>query len=75
MNQGGKGDKPRPFSVDRQVYESNWDQIFQKKKPEEDVPVLENEEMWTQRVLDEEEQVWKEWFEKIENENENKYRK
>jgi len=26
----GKGSKPRPFSVDRKIYESNWDKIFGK---------------------------------------------
>jgi hypothetical protein len=28
----GKGSKPRPFSVDRKTFESNWDRIFKKKK-------------------------------------------
>jgi hypothetical protein len=27
----GKGSKPRPFSVDRKTYESNWERIFGKK--------------------------------------------
>jgi predicted nucleic acid-binding Zn ribbon protein len=27
----GKGSRPRPFSVDRKTYESNWDKIFGKK--------------------------------------------
>jgi hypothetical protein len=27
----GKGSKPRPFSVDKKTYESNWDMIFKKK--------------------------------------------
>lgn len=27
----GKGSKPRPYSVDRKTYESNWDRIFGKK--------------------------------------------
>lgn len=27
----GKGSKPRPFSVDRKTFESNWDKIFGKK--------------------------------------------
>lgn len=26
----GKGSKPRPFSVDRKTFESNWDKIFGK---------------------------------------------
>lgn len=28
----GKGSRPRPYSVDRKTYESNWDKIFGKKK-------------------------------------------
>ena len=28
----GKGSKPRPFSVPRQVFENNWDRIFKKKE-------------------------------------------
>jgi hypothetical protein len=30
----GKGSSPRPFSVDRQTYESNWDMIFKNKQKE-----------------------------------------
>jgi len=26
----GKGSRPRPFSVDRKTFESNWDKIFSK---------------------------------------------
>lgn len=26
----GKGSAPRPFDVDRQTYESNWDRIFKR---------------------------------------------
>jgi hypothetical protein len=29
----GKGDKPRPIN-DREKFESNWDNIFKKKKEE-----------------------------------------
>ena len=28
----GKGSRPRPFSVDRKTFESNWDKIFVKKR-------------------------------------------
>lgn len=27
----GKGSRPRPLSVDRKVFENNWDKIFKKK--------------------------------------------
>jgi len=29
--QNGKGDTPRPFSVDHKTYASNWDRAFGKK--------------------------------------------
>lgn len=35
---GGKGDAPRPLSVDHQTFSDNWDLVF--KKPV--VPVPEN---------------------------------
>ena len=36
MSDGGKGDKPRPFSVPKDTYDKNFEAIFgKKKKPEE----------------------------------------
>ena len=32
MSSGGKGSKPRPISVPRDKFESNWDAIFKPKK-------------------------------------------
>ena len=32
MSTGGKGDKPRPLSVDTKTFDSNWDRIFGKKE-------------------------------------------
>ena len=62
----GKGSKPRPSSVDQMTFDQNWDRIFGKKNNTQwdhysdlpsvdsyDIPVLENEEMWSQRVIDE----------------------
>jgi len=56
----GKGSKPRPLSVPREVRDANHEAIFGKYIPPylrnrtiEDVPVLENEETWAQRVIDE----------------------
>lgn len=39
MSHGGKGSKPRPFSVTQEEYEKRWDAIFgrdldEKKSPE-----------------------------------------
>ena len=31
MSENGKGDTPRPFSVDQETYKSNYDRIFGKK--------------------------------------------
>ena len=35
MGDGGKGSSPRPFSVDTETYQSNWDKIFGKKEPKD----------------------------------------
>ena len=32
MNQNGKGDKPRPKSVDSETWGKNYERIFKKKK-------------------------------------------
>ena len=65
--EAGKGSKPRPFSVSQEEFDKNWDNIFKKSKvnlPEYqlnkstgEVEVLENEETWAQRVIDEESSV------------------
>ncbi len=28
----GKGSKPRPYSVDQETFDKNWDEIFTKEK-------------------------------------------
>jgi hypothetical protein len=37
MAHGGKGSRPRPFSVDQKTFNSNWDSIFAKNKKEQAV--------------------------------------
>lgn len=32
MSDGGKGSKPRPFSVDQATFDNNWDRIFKQPK-------------------------------------------
>ena len=32
MSDGGKGSRPRPFSVDQKTFDNNWDMIFNKNK-------------------------------------------
>jgi hypothetical protein len=36
MNDGGKGSRPRPFSVSQEEYEKRWDAIFQRDLPKEE---------------------------------------
>ena len=33
MSDGGKGSKPRPLSVEQQIFENNFDTIFRNKEP------------------------------------------
>lgn len=35
MSDGGKGSKPRPFSVSQDEYDKRWDAIFQRDLPKE----------------------------------------
>ena len=42
MGDGGKGSKPRPFSVSQQEYDNRWDAIFGRDlKPESDDRLME----------------------------------
>ncbi len=36
MSDGGKGSKPRPYSVSQDEFGSNWDRIFGKKNENQD---------------------------------------
>lgn len=36
MSDGGKGSKPRPFSVTQDEYAKRWDMIFQRDLPKEE---------------------------------------
>jgi hypothetical protein len=51
-HEAGKGSRSRPYSVNQQTYGNNWDTIF-KKKETQYIEVLEGEESWSQRVIDE----------------------
>ena len=45
MSDGGKGSKPRPFSVSHEEWTNRWDAIFGKDLEEqEDKPTRNNEE-------------------------------
>ena len=46
MSDGGKGSKPRPFSVTQEQYENRWNLIFQR-----DLPKQEKEKSDYQDVL------------------------
>ena len=41
MSDGGKGSKPRPYSVDQKTFDNNWETIFGKK--EDNTGVTQNE--------------------------------
>jgi hypothetical protein len=44
MSHGGKGSKPRPFSVSQKEYDTRWDAIFGrdlKEEKQEDATALE----------------------------------
>jgi len=43
MGDGGKGSTPRPYSVDWQTFDKNWDLIFGKKKQDESEEKKEKE--------------------------------
>ena len=38
MSDGGKGSKPRPFSISQDEYDKRWDAIFQRDLPKEEKP-------------------------------------
>lgn len=45
MSDGGKGSRPRPFSVSLGIYGKNFDTIFRKKDPREvEDSIAEDEE-------------------------------
>ena len=47
MSDGGKGSRPRPFSVSQQEFDNRWDTIFGKKKKTDsekfDEAIMKNE--------------------------------
>jgi len=44
----GKGSRPRPFEVDSEKFQSNWDQIFGKKDKEKDIKEEKTEKNLTE---------------------------
>lgn len=40
---GGKGSKPRPYSVTQEEYDKRWDAIFGRDEPDEDDLEEDNE--------------------------------
>ena len=43
MSDGGKGSKPRPFSVSQEEYDKRWDAIFARDLEEDNTGVSKNE--------------------------------
>lgn len=44
MSENGKGDKPRPISVDRDTFEKNWERAFGRKLTKKSKKVEEDDE-------------------------------
>jgi hypothetical protein len=44
MSDGGKGSKPRPFSISQQEYDNRWDHIFSRDLKPEVVKTETNED-------------------------------
>lgn len=40
---GGKGSRPRPYSVDQKTFDDNWENIFRKDKRAEEDARIEDE--------------------------------
>lgn len=49
MSDGGKGSRPRPYSVDQETFQSNWEKAFGKKTPQE-VQDAQNEDDEFKRI-------------------------
>jgi hypothetical protein len=45
MSDGGKGSKPRPYSVPLQEFNNRWDLIFKKKENNNESNSMEQESM------------------------------
>ena len=43
MSDGGKGSKPRPFSVSQEEFDNRFEAIFGKKKKEDNTGVAKND--------------------------------
>jgi hypothetical protein len=58
MSSGGKGSRPRPYSVDQKTFDANWDNIFgkQKKIDQEKSKEIE-EEYFDQKDLDDPDRI------------------
>lgn len=41
MSDGGKGSRPRPFSVTNEEYAKRWDAIFARDQEQEDIDFLQ----------------------------------
>ena len=57
MSDGGKGSKPRPFSISQEEYDARWDVIFQRDIPKEERVSDKNDEFELES-LDPDERSW-----------------
>lgn len=52
---GGKGSKPRPYSITQEEYNNRWDAIFGRDQPDEDTDELDEENELDDEDFDENE--------------------
>ena len=53
MSDGGKGSRPRPYSVSQQEYDTRWDAIFCRDLPRESVEEYRvNKQGQTERLFE-----------------------
>lgn len=50
MRDGGKGDKPRPLGVSKEVYDAAWDRIFKEKDGSLTVTIGKNDGLCEVRI-------------------------
>jgi hypothetical protein len=58
MSEGGKGSKPRPFSISQDEYDARWDAIFQRDIPKEERVSTKIEDGFELESLDPDQRSW-----------------
>lgn len=48
MSQNGKGDTPRPLSVDQKTFKNNWERTFSKNSLDRELTLSEKHQFYTE---------------------------